>query len=320
MKTSSICAIPFGAILVLSFALQAKQADVDSPQCREMDWGAGVVGEEYSPQAYGEGLLWKLSKGEASSHLFGTIHVSDADVQQLPSEVVRALGQARELYLESISDPETRMLEGQTMAITNASWSPKSYLDEAMYQRAVELMAQRKTPHSFMDRVKPWAIFLKLSYPPSTDPIYLDRRLKRLAEQRGIPVGGLQSRLEFIDYLDGLGREEQIALVIDKICFHSGMESASKAMKEFYSTGHPGKILSLRKAILERELDEGRRALNRRFHEATLNGRNRVMAERMLAVLPAGAVFFAVGAAHLPGEQGVLSLLAAQGYLVERLY
>ncbi|MGH6944671.1 MAG: TraB/GumN family protein, partial [Geminicoccaceae bacterium] len=33
-----------------------------------------------------------------------------------------------------------------------------------------------------------------------------------------------------------------------------------------------------------------------------------------------GAAFVAVGALHLPGEQGILNLLARKGYTVTRVY
>jgi hypothetical protein len=33
-----------------------------------------------------------------------------------------------------------------------------------------------------------------------------------------------------------------------------------------------------------------------------------------------GGAFIAIGALHLPGETGLLSLLAAQGYQISRVY
>jgi uncharacterized protein YbaP (TraB family) len=44
------------------------------------------------------------------------------------------------------------------------------------------------------------------------------------------------------------------------------------------------------------------------------------MAERMRQYLQQGNAFVAVGALHLPGEEGLLNLLEQQGYTVRRLY
>ena len=53
-----------------------------------------------------------------------------------------------------------------------------------------------------------------------------------------------------------------------------------------------------------------------RFNE----DRNRTMVERMAPRLGEGGAFVAVGALHLPGETGLLNLLAAQGYQISRVY
>ena len=56
------------------------------------------------------------------------------------------------------------------------------------------------------------------------------------------------------------------------------------------------------------------------FQDRMINARNRLMARRMIARLKAGGAFVAVGAAHLPGKRGILSLLVRQGYRISRVY
>ena len=51
-----------------------------------------------------------------------------------------------------------------------------------------------------------------------------------------------------------------------------------------------------------------------------IDARNLVMAERMTERLDQGGAFIAIGALHLPGEKGLVSLLKARGYRVEPVY
>jgi uncharacterized protein YbaP (TraB family) len=44
------------------------------------------------------------------------------------------------------------------------------------------------------------------------------------------------------------------------------------------------------------------------------------MAERLTPHLDGGGVFVAVGALHLPGEQGLVRLMEESGYSVSRVY
>ena len=51
--------------------------------------------------------------------------------------------------------------------------------------------------------------------------------------------------------------------------------------------------------------------------EALIYGRNAAWAGKMPAMMGEASTLFVVGAAHLPGEKGVLELLKAKGYTVE---
>jgi uncharacterized protein YbaP (TraB family) len=54
-------------------------------------------------------------------------------------------------------------------------------------------------------------------------------------------------------------------------------------------------------------------------HTKLLDERNLRMRDASLPLLQRGAAFIAVGAAHLPGENGLLRLFELEGYRVERL-
>ncbi len=58
----------------------------------------------------------------------------------------------------------------------------------------------------------------------------------------------------------------------------------------------------------------------RGFMERLLDRRNEVMVARMAPMLAGGNAFIAVGAAHLPGDKGILYLLEQQGYQISRVY
>jgi hypothetical protein len=65
--------------------------------------------------AYGQGLLWKIERDSierdslAPSYLFGTIHVTDERVLNLPAEVTQAFDGARSATFEVIMTDALRM-------------------------------------------------------------------------------------------------------------------------------------------------------------------------------------------------------------------
>jgi uncharacterized protein YbaP (TraB family) len=54
------------------------------------------------------------------------------------------------------------------------------------------------------------------------------------------------------------------------------------------------------------------------FEQRIIIDRNHTMATRAGPALAAGNVFIAVGALHLPGEEGLVSLLGKQGFSLTR--
>ena len=67
-------------------------------------------------------------------------------------------------------------------------------------------------------------------------------------------------------------------------------------------------------------MQQGDQRLADEFQQHLVVDRNHRMAERMRQYLQQGQAFIAVGALHLPGEEGLLNLLEQQGYTVRRVY
>ena len=70
----------------------------------------------------------------------------------------------------------------------------------------------------------------------------------------------------------------------------------------------------------ETSMKTGDQRLAEEFQQNLIVDRNHRMVERMREYLQQGSAFVAVGALHLPGEEGLLNLLEQQGYTVRRVY
>lgn len=260
------------------------------------------------------GLLWEVSKnGIRPSYLYGTIHVSDPDIVDLPGEVSDALEQSEYFVMEARLDGPDVLTFAQEMFFRDGT-RLSDLIDADLYQQAETLLGRYGVPPAAVQSLKPWAAFMTLNMPPDTG-LPLDLVLKSRAREHGLDIDGLESIAEQAAVFENLSRETQIALLTDSICHYEVLQGDMVDMKELY---------------MERDL-EGLFSYHNRYHLQTneqykqlmkrlLWDRNEIMAERMQPILKQGRAFIAIGAMHLAGEQGVLSLLENSGYQVKAVY
>jgi uncharacterized protein YbaP (TraB family) len=129
-------------------------------------------------------------------------------------------------------------------------------------------------------------------------------------------VYALETLAEQVNVFDTLPTEDQVA--------HLRAAAIPRAEKRRLQA-------ILKEAYLRRDLDAifrlashderpGNRPTREKVEKRLLDDRNSRMVERMLPRFDEGGAFIAVGAAHLPGDVGVLRLLERRGYTVTRLY
>jgi len=86
-------------------------------------------------------------------------------------------------------------------------------------------------------------------------------------------------------------------------------------MVDAYLTGD----LQVLKKEAEEHMDQLTHQAKSYFIEQGIEARNHRMLESLLPLLAESPVFVAVGALHLPGEKGLVSLLRKNGYILKPL-
>jgi uncharacterized protein YbaP (TraB family) len=273
--------------------------------------GCFFISVASAQEKYPATLLWRITgKNQTSpSYLYGTMHVQDRRLfyfgDSLYNAIEKTQGFAMEINPNDMMDSLFKSLERK-----DTSAYIKKILDEASYKRvAKELEKKLKMP---ADKItlkklaiekKNWANKFKRK---DDMPTSMDLYLFTIARRQGKQTGGIEDVSDQLDVLNEIG-----TLNIDDFI------KDDSAMQVNY-------LEKMKKIYIERDLTGLNVMVNgnnkEAFKDFLLIKRNIKMALRMDSLSQIRSSFFAVGAAHLPGESGVISLLQKNGFTVEPVF
>ncbi len=267
--------------------------------------------------AWERGLLWRVATpGAPPSHLYGTLHLDDADAKAFAPTVRAALAGARLFRPELRSDA----VSGRTFAAA-ARLPPgpglRALTGEALFERVASLFAtQYRLPPQAADRLKPWAAFLQLSQPARAPVETVDAALEALARGYGKPIEPLESVEEQIDAVESIPRASQLALLAAQAERHAEAMAALDELRRLYLAEDLAGLARHQRALGDAAGGAAQRAIDD-LMEHLLFRRNERIAATLQPDLKHGGVFVAIGALHLHGERGLPALLMRSGYRVE---
>jgi len=281
------------------------------------------------PEEIQKPFLWRIKAAEDDrpSYLFGTIHLSRPSVTRLPARVLAAIHASDAVFTEIPMDPPTlvRMTPALFLADgrTLDEVLPADLLREA---KAAVAEIDPELPFSPFSRMQVWAFAAGLAgledqirYPGA---LAQDMVIFQRSALDGKEVGGIETPEEQLAIFSDLSLDEQIEMLRDGLKqmreIRATGQSPSEVLVDLYLTGD----LDALGVELNKWLDPDGSELSAKLVERLLTRRNRLMTERIAAKLrtEAGrAFFFAVGAAHLHGPNGLVELLRAEGLEVTRV-
>ena len=277
-------------------------------------YAAGLGAQE----RFAKGVLWRVSKaGVAASYVYGTIHVADPRVAELPAPVRKAFDSAQSLVIEYAAGgyERARFLEAATFP-DRQTLTDKIGRDD--FLRAFQALKPIGLTEDFVNKLKPWGVLLNLRSVGTAEGLSPDAQLQALALERRMPSFQMEGVEEQVFVFDEFPMESQVALLRHALAHRAELEAMSERTLQAYLARDLGAIWRIREEFAARYPDiAGHHAS---FTKRIVLDRSVVMAFRMQRQLRKGRAFVAIGALHLYGRKGVLALLEQDGYRVTRVF
>ena len=264
------------------------------------------------PAQEAHSLLWEISGNglKKSSYLYGTMHVSKKIAFRLDDVFFEALYKSDIVALES--DPGT-WLDQEAEEVYSSRGQRYGLETKGFYVYPFQMKALQKEHIteilSYEDRLLNGIMYRSDGYSQNfEEETYLDMFLYQAGKKFKKPVIALED-LEESQVLAGRAALNPVrakpAEWLQKRMQHQDLLSI---MQDAYRQRNINLLDSIDQAMYSEY-----------YLQNMLHHRNKNMVDRLATTMKKGSVFTGIGAAHLPGKKGVISLLRLKGYKVTAL-
>ncbi|MEZ5070463.1 MAG: TraB/GumN family protein [Bacteroidales bacterium] len=274
---------------------------------------AFLVLTQCDSQPLEKGLLWKIT-GEglsAPSYLYGTYHMLCPDDLVISDETKHALSDCEQVVLEMDLDDSGLMLTLQQGMFFQDGTTAGDYLSEADHALVEAFFAEKMNmPFQPMTSIKPMFLAsMTLLYYLECQPSSPEQVFAGMASEQEKEVLGLETVAEQIGFMDAISLEDAAKILVGGI---EDLDEGRAMTGEIVRTYLSGDLEGIQQ-VIDRHLGNEYAGIN----EDLILSRNRDWIPKIRTLIQEKASFIAVGAGHLPGEQGVIRMLREAGYTVE---
>jgi uncharacterized protein len=254
-------------------------------------------------------FLWRVDGPAGPSWLFGTVHVG-VSLDELPPEVGTRLRESRVVMLEA----DVRAIEPFTMF--EMVQLPEGTRLDALLRPDVWEGLRAQLGHLFpaeqLARLQPWFLESLLVTLEVTTLAPMDLALLQEAAARGQELRFFETWQEQLQLMSRLPLEQSVE---DLSRWVDEREEVVGELSRLLAAYRAGDAAGVEAVVLEPESVTAHAEL----YEITLFERNANWLPTLEALLTEGGAFVAVGLGHLLGDRGLVAMLQARGYTVERV-
>jgi uncharacterized protein len=260
-------------------------------------------------------LLWEVSGNglEQPSYFLGTMHILCPEDAYLSDAVLKILDKAKAVYLELDLDNMGQMLAAMKAMTMRNDTTLADLLTEAELEQVKEYFeGKMPLPFAVLQRYKPMLLsgMVAEQMLPCKAGSGSEMLLMQEARKRNLSTEGLETMAYQAGLFDSIPYEQQAKELLKAL---EGANDESDVIGKMLSAYQKQDLKALETLTMS---EEGGMAAHL---DLLLFNRNRNWAAKFGEIAAQGTHLFAVGAGHLPGENGVLKLLEKQGYQLRPL-
>jgi uncharacterized protein len=279
---------------------------------------------------FGDGLIWTATRGPTTLTIVGTMHLYDTRHDAVFDILDPVVAGMDLLLVEATAEEEAALQDAMIsqpglMFITDGPTLPEM-LDDETWAALSTAMRERGMAPFIGSRFQPWFLMLSLGMPPcAMDDLLagrrgLDQMLIDSAAEFGVQTIALEPWDTLFTLMADTPMDEQLELLKMSLMDADLQREVYVTMLDGYFAGKIAEVWEVGRVAMAYvpgldpvEAD----AMFRMSEDMLLTARN----QSWIPVIEAAAtqhdqIMVAAGAAHLPGEFGVLNLLQANGWVI----
>lgn len=261
--------------------------------------------------AQNRSLLWRISgNGLAKpSYLFGTIHlICPADYLWTPA-MQRSLQQSERVCFEMDMDaPGLQMEVAMGMMNTNGQ-TLKDFFADSQYHIVEQFVKDSlQMDIALFQPFSPMALqsIFAIKTVQCAEPASYESNIMDLAQKQDKEIIGLESVGEQLDLFHNLPTDTVVQNLVYMASHYAEERAKYQQLIGYYKRQNLPALHGIiqRSGAIDADIS------------AFVDDRNKKWITRMTDEMEQSSIFFAVGAGHLLGENGIINLLRQQGYTV----
>src|SRR5262245_22440749 len=270
-----------------------------------------------TPAGTGKSFLWKVQSGTKVLFLAGSVHALGADAYPLSAAYESAFTAAGTL-VEEINLAEAEQLAAAPMLLSKGLYTDGRTFEGAVGKDTATLVATRlkdtPIPVEMIRMMKPWMVMLMITAFEAQKAgldaaLGLDKYFFDKARTAGKPVLALETAESQIDRFDKMPESLQEQMLRSTLTELDGQRDSVTAM---ITAWRKGDAPTLEKMALS-SFDGYRGA----YASLIVERNNNWVPQIEACMAKPQPCFVVVGAAHLVGPDGLLTLLRQKGYKIE---
>ncbi|MEL6988948.1 MAG: TraB/GumN family protein [Bacteroidota bacterium] len=256
---------------------------------------------------------------DKDSYLFGTIHIIEEADYFLPKNTLSSFENVDQVVFEINMEDMTDM--GQMMSIIpktfmNDGVTLADLLEDEEYKFVKSHFEDMGLPMFMLEKMKPMFLSV-LGGGGGIDPQDFmsgsmksyEMELYEMGKAQGKSFDGLETIDFQISVFDSIPYKDQAEMLVESLKAGDTGASEFKETVEIYKTQNLAAMISM--------VDENEQYGE--YEDILLTKRNKAWIPKMKTAMSENSNFFAVGAAHLGGKNGVVYLLRKEGYTLTPL-